>query len=94
MLLVGAFTGIAAFFGGFMNWNFMMAGSASSNPLLFVVAVGLILAWKVSGYVGADYFLLRWLGTPWRGKPAEQTEERAFNKLPAGATASGVASGK
>ncbi|MBI1802503.1 MAG: DoxX family membrane protein, partial [Chloroflexi bacterium] len=34
-LLLGAFTGIAAFFGGFMNWNFMMAGTASSNPLLF-----------------------------------------------------------
>jgi thiosulfate dehydrogenase [quinone] large subunit len=64
-LIVGAFTGIAAFFGGFMNWNFMMAGSASSNPLLFVIAVGLILAWKVAGQIGADYFLLKWLGTPW-----------------------------
>ena len=68
-LIIGAFTGIAAFFGGFMNWNFMMAGSASTNPLLFVIAVGLILAWKVSGYFGADFFLLRLLGTPWRGKP-------------------------
>lgn len=68
-LIIGAFTGIAAFFGGFMNWNFMMAGSASSNPMLFLIAVGLILAWKVSGYVGADYFLLRWLGTPWRTAP-------------------------
>jgi thiosulfate dehydrogenase [quinone] large subunit len=68
-LILGAFTGIAAFFGGFMNWNFMMAGSASTNPLLFVIAVALILAWKVSGYIGADYFLLRWLGTPWQGVP-------------------------
>ncbi len=66
-LILGAFTGIAAFFGGFMNWNFMMAGSASTNPLLFVTAVGLILAWKVSGYIGADYVLLRWIGTPWKG---------------------------
>ncbi len=73
-LIVGAFTGIAAFFGGFMNWNFMMAGSASSNPMLFVIAVALILAWKVSGYVGADYFLLRFLGTPWHGVPAPKTE--------------------
>jgi thiosulfate dehydrogenase (quinone) large subunit len=70
-LILGAFTGIVAFFGGFMNWNFMMAGSASSNPMLFAVAVGLILAWKVSGYIGADYFLLRWLGTPWKSNPAE-----------------------
>jgi thiosulfate dehydrogenase (quinone) large subunit len=73
-LILGAFTGIAAFFGGFMNWNFMMAGSASTNPLLFVAAVGLILAWKVAGYIGADYFLLRWIGTPWRGT---QTEEKS-----------------
>lgn len=66
-LIIGAFTGIAAFFGGLMNWNFMMAGSASSNPMLFVVAIGLILAWKIAGYYGADYFLLRRLGTPWHG---------------------------
>jgi thiosulfate dehydrogenase (quinone) large subunit len=70
-LIIGAFTGIAAFFGGFMNWNFMMAGSASSNPLLFVIAVGLILSWKVAGYIGADFFLLRWLGTPWHAKETE-----------------------
>jgi len=70
-LVLGAFTGIAALFSGLMNWNFMMAGSASTNPLLFVIAVGLILAWKVSGYLGADYFLLRFLGTPWgAGKEA------------------------
>ena len=43
-LLLGMFTGIAAFFGGFMNWNFMMAGSASTNPLMFVLAAFLILA--------------------------------------------------
>ena len=71
-LLLGAFTGIAAFFSGFMNWNFMMAGSASTNPMLFVIAVGLIMAWKVSGYIGADFFLLRWLGTPWSGAPAAE----------------------
>jgi thiosulfate dehydrogenase (quinone) large subunit len=69
-LIIGAFTGIAAAFGGLMNWNYMMAGSASTNPLLFIVAVGLIAAWKVAGYIGADYFLLRWIGTPWRGAAA------------------------
>jgi thiosulfate dehydrogenase [quinone] large subunit len=64
-LILGAFTGIAAFFGAFMNWNFMMAGTASTNPVLFVIALGLIIAWKVSGYIGADYLLLPWIGTPW-----------------------------
>ena len=69
-LIVGAFTGIAAVFGGLMNWNYIMAGSASTNGLLFLCEVGLILAWKVSGYVGADFFLLRWIGTPW-GRESE-----------------------
>jgi thiosulfate dehydrogenase [quinone] large subunit len=67
-LVLGAFTGIAAVLAGFMNWNFMMAGAASTNPVLFLVAVGLILAWKVSGYVGLDFFLLRRLGTPWKSR--------------------------
>jgi len=72
-LILGAFTGIAALFGGLMNWNFMMAGSASTNPLLFVCAVAIILGWKVAGYIGADYFLLRWVGTPWHGQPVSET---------------------
>jgi len=64
-LIIGAFVGIFAFVGAFMNWNFMMAGSASSNPMLFIVALLLIFAWKTAGYIGADYYLLRFLGTPW-----------------------------
>ena len=72
-LILGAFTGIAAFFGGFMNWSFMMAGSASVNPMFFVLSVGLILAWKVAGHFGLDYFLLGWLGTPWRDRSGESS---------------------
>jgi thiosulfate dehydrogenase [quinone] large subunit len=70
-LIIGAFTGFAALFGGLMNWNYMMAGSASTNPFLFVIAVALILGWKVAGYYGADYYLLRFIGTPWKGKAPE-----------------------
>lgn len=73
-LILGLFTGIAAFAGGFMNWNFMMAGSASTNPMLFTISVGLILAWKIAGYLGADYFLLPLLGTPWSGEKVEEVE--------------------
>jgi thiosulfate dehydrogenase [quinone] large subunit len=71
-LVLGIFTGIAAFFGATMNWNFMMAGSASTNPMLFIIAVGLILAWKIAGYIGLDRFVLPYLGTPWRGQPIEE----------------------
>ena len=66
-LIIGAFVGIAAFFGALMNWNFIMAGVASTNGLLLVVAILLVLAWKVAGYYGVDFILLRWLGVPWQG---------------------------
>ena len=72
-LIVGAFVGIAAFFGAFMNWNFIMAGAASSNGALLVLAVLLIMAWKVAGYIGLDYYLLRWVGVPWKTEAVETT---------------------
>lgn len=65
-LILGAFTGIAAFFGATMNMNFMLAGAASTNPVLFAVAVLMMLAWKNAGYVGLDRYLLPALGTPWK----------------------------
>lgn len=65
-LLLGALTGIAAFFGGMLNWNFMMAGTASTNPLLFLLAILLMLAWKNAGWIGLDRWLLPLLGTPWQ----------------------------
>ena len=71
-LILGLFTGIAAAAGGFLNWNFMMAGAASTNPLLFVLAMLLVLGWKVAGYIGLDYYLLPMLGTPWRTKAVEE----------------------
>jgi len=61
--------GISAFFGALLNWNFIMAGAASTNGLLFVLAIMLMLAWKVAGYIGLDYFLLSFLGTPWKSTP-------------------------
>jgi thiosulfate dehydrogenase (quinone) large subunit len=64
-LIIGMFVGIAAFFGAFMNYNFIMAGSASTNGAMLVATVFLILAWKIAGYIGADYYLLQWIGTPW-----------------------------
>jgi len=65
-LILGILTGISAFFGAFMNMSFLLAGTASSNPIMFTMAVGVILAWKVAGYYGVDRWLLPKLGTPWR----------------------------
>jgi thiosulfate dehydrogenase [quinone] large subunit len=65
-LIVGALVGIAAFCGTLMNFNFQLAGSASTNPVLFGLGVFLVLAWKVAGYWGLDRYLLPALGTPWK----------------------------
>lgn len=64
-LIFGALTGLAAFFGALMNVSYLLAGSTSSNPVLFTMAIGLVLAWKVAGYYGVDRWLLPRLGTPW-----------------------------
>jgi len=73
-LILGAFVGLAAAGGLLMNLAFMLAGTTSTNPVLAIMGVLLILAWKNAGYVGLDRFLLPLLGTPWRQpKPAKAT---------------------
>jgi len=82
-LLLGAFTGIAAFFGGLMNWSFMMAGTTSVNPVFFLLSVLLIVAWKTAGYWGLDRILLPVLGTPWRPGFAANHQTPATGAAPA-----------
>ncbi len=69
-LIFGCLTGFAAFFGALLNMSFLLAGSASTNPVMFTLAIGVILAWKVAGYYGIDRYLLPLLGTPWHPMPA------------------------
>lgn len=65
-LILGIFTGITAFFGAFMNMNFLFAGAVSTNPIMFVIQLLLILAWRTAGFLGFDRYLLPMLGTPWK----------------------------
>ena len=65
-LILGIFTGIAAFFGLYMNLNYLLAGTVSVNPILFTLSIGIMLAWKVAGCIGIDRWLLPKLGTPWQ----------------------------
>ncbi len=64
-LIVGLFVGIAAFFGVFMNMNYLFAGTISTNPALAILGLFLILAWRVAGWWGLDRWALPLLGTPW-----------------------------
>ena len=70
-LIFGVLTGVAAFFGATMNMSFLLAGSASTNPVLFALEIGLILGWRVAGYYGVDRWLLPKLGVPWHAKVVE-----------------------
>lgn len=65
-LILGVLTGIAAFFGTFMNLNYLFAGTVGINPLLAVLGLFLILAWRTAGWYGLDRWLLPTLGTPWQ----------------------------
>lgn len=74
-LIFGLFTGIAAFFGGLMNANYLLAGTVSSNPILFILASWLVLAWRVAGYWGLDRWALPLLGVP--GAPGRLFQRQA-----------------
>jgi len=65
-LILGILTGIAAFFGCFMNANYLLSGTVSTNPILLILAVLLVVAWKTAGWWGLDHWVLPALGTPWR----------------------------
>jgi len=65
-LILGLFTGIAAFFGATMNMNYLFAGTISLNPIMVLIQLFLILAWRVAGWVGLDRWVLPLLGTPWK----------------------------
>jgi thiosulfate dehydrogenase [quinone] large subunit len=68
-LILGALTGIAAFFGGMLSVSFGLAGVAGVNPLFMAIEFLLVLAWRNAGFIGLDRYLLPALGTPWhRGK--------------------------
>jgi thiosulfate dehydrogenase [quinone] large subunit len=86
-LIVGLLTGIAAFFGLFMNMNYLLAGTVSTNPILGVLALFIVLAWRVAGYYGLDRYVLPLLGTPWTGPLPGKSAERmpGATRTPAGA---------
>ena len=65
-LILGAFTGIAAFFGALMNFNYLFAGTISTNPFLLLIELLLVLAWRNAGWLGLDRYLLPRLGVPWQ----------------------------
>jgi len=56
-LILGAFTGFAALAGAFMNLNFLLAGTISSNPILLTAAFIVIAGINYAEYYGLDNYL-------------------------------------
>jgi thiosulfate dehydrogenase (quinone) large subunit len=77
-LITGLATGIAAFFGGLMNASFIFAGTAGANPLMFILAILLMLSWRVAGYWGLDRWVLPAIGIP--GYPGTLFSGRAVGQ--------------
>lgn len=72
--LFGGLIGFAAFFALLMNFAFLFAGTTSSNPMLIMLEVLILLGWRVAGWWGIDRLLLPRIGAPW--VPRQSVEEQ------------------
>ena len=64
LLILGLCTGLAACAGGGLNLLYLLAGSISVNPVMLLLSLFLLLAWRVAGYYGLDRFLLPAIAAP------------------------------
>ncbi|GFP26356.1 thiosulfate dehydrogenase [quinone] large subunit [Candidatus Hakubella thermalkaliphila] len=80
-LLLGALTTFAALMSAFMNLNFMLAGVAGINPVMYTLAIFVIVAGASAGYYGLDYFLLPRLRPYWH-KIAGKAKRRSQYPTP------------
>jgi hypothetical protein len=69
---------------GWLTAGRIRAGAASTNGMLFLVSVLLMLAWKAAGYWGLDRWVLHYLGTPWPGAVPDQAAQPETKSVPKG----------
>lgn len=76
-LVLGAATIPALLAGALMNLNFLLAGTVSTNPVLYTVAIILLFAGSASYYFGADRFAIPFLKSR-MGKGTNITNKKAI----------------
>lgn len=64
-LIFGAFTTIALLAGLFMNFNYLLAGTVSSNPVFIIEQLLLLWAGSAAYYWGLDHFILPRIKDAW-----------------------------
>lgn len=74
-LILGCATIPALLAGAFMNLNFLLAGTTSTNPILYTVAVILLFAGTASYYYGVDRFLVPYIKEKFDKKDAKEIVE-------------------
>lgn len=67
-LIVGCLTVPALIAGAFMNFNFLLAGTISTNPQLLVLAIILLFVAKGTMYYGVDRFALPFAKKQWMNR--------------------------
>lgn len=60
-LIIGFMTIPALLAGAFMNLNFLLAGTVSTNPILYTAAIILLFAGRGAYYWGADHWVIPYL---------------------------------
>lgn len=60
-LIVGFMTLPALLAGAFMNLNFLLAGTVSTNPVLYTAAIILLFTGRGAYYWGADHWMIPYL---------------------------------
>lgn len=65
-VLLGLLTGVAALAGLGLAATPGLAGSAGADPIVALLAVGLVIAWRCAGWIGLDRWVLP-LAAGWRG---------------------------
>ena len=76
-LILGAATIPALLAGAFMNLNFLLAGTISTNPTLYTAAMILLFAGAASYFYGVDRFALKYM----KAKLNERKNEKDNNDM-------------
>ena len=74
-LILGAATIPALIAAAFMNLNFLLAGTLSTNPMLYTVAMILLFAGGAAYYYGVDRYAIKF----WNNKKAEKDNNKNMN---------------
>lgn len=69
-LILGGLTKTAAFFGIVMNMAFLLSGTVSTNPILLILSMFILIAGSNAGRLGLDYYVFRKLN--FKRRPADK----------------------